>query len=167
MISFTLQPIRFAYLHRSFSMIQFSITFIMVVFQLPRRRYILKLYDIFLFSPVRHFSYSFSPQVYDAAQRAAIHDTIMNFPDKYSTVVGERGLKVRSYCCWQIQNVLHSCILMGSIYAPFGTRRALNFLMLTGFSLALNMCNSQMYMVACCYKLNKLWSTKVSTSGYT
>lgn len=35
-------------------------------------------------------------QVYDAARRAAIHDTIMNFPDKYSTVVGERGLKVRS-----------------------------------------------------------------------
>lgn len=33
-------------------------------------------------------------QVYDAARRAAIHDTIMNFPEKYSTVVGERGLKV-------------------------------------------------------------------------
>ncbi|KAJ8751338.1 hypothetical protein K2173_016526 [Erythroxylum novogranatense] len=33
-------------------------------------------------------------EVYDAAQRAAIHDTIMNFPDKYSTVVGERGLKL-------------------------------------------------------------------------
>lgn len=36
-------------------------------------------------------------QVYDAARRAAIHDTIMNFPDKYDTVVGERGLKVRQY----------------------------------------------------------------------
>ncbi|KAA8543621.1 hypothetical protein F0562_021633 [Nyssa sinensis] len=33
-------------------------------------------------------------EVYDAARRAAIHDTIMNFPDKYSTVVGERGLKL-------------------------------------------------------------------------
>ncbi|XP_039113937.1 ABC transporter B family member 25, mitochondrial isoform X2 [Dioscorea cayenensis subsp. rotundata] len=33
-------------------------------------------------------------EVYDAAQRAAIHDTIMTFPEKYSTVVGERGLKL-------------------------------------------------------------------------
>ncbi|XP_051134536.1 ABC transporter B family member 25, mitochondrial [Andrographis paniculata] len=33
-------------------------------------------------------------EVYDAARRAAIHDTIMNFPDKYSTIVGERGLKL-------------------------------------------------------------------------
>ncbi|KAL9252784.1 ABC transporter B family member 25-like protein [Drosera capensis] len=33
-------------------------------------------------------------EVYDAARRAAIHDTIMNFPDKYSTLVGERGLKL-------------------------------------------------------------------------
>ncbi|CAI9107189.1 OLC1v1006492C1 [Oldenlandia corymbosa var. corymbosa] len=33
-------------------------------------------------------------EVYDAARRAAIHDTIMNFPLKYSTVVGERGLKL-------------------------------------------------------------------------
>lgn len=33
-------------------------------------------------------------QVYDAARKAAIHDTIMNFPQKYSTLVGERGLKV-------------------------------------------------------------------------
>ncbi|CAH2077663.1 unnamed protein product [Thlaspi arvense] len=31
-------------------------------------------------------------EVYDAARRAAIHDTIMSFPDKYSTSVGERGL---------------------------------------------------------------------------
>ncbi|KAB5530257.1 hypothetical protein DKX38_020338 [Salix brachista] len=34
------------------------------------------------------------PQVYDAARQAAIHDTIMNFPEKYSTIVGERGLKL-------------------------------------------------------------------------
>ncbi|KAG7949230.1 hypothetical protein I3843_13G051200 [Carya illinoinensis] len=33
-------------------------------------------------------------EVYDAAQRAAIHETIMSFPDKYYTVVGERGLKL-------------------------------------------------------------------------
>ncbi|KAK7300584.1 hypothetical protein RJT34_11431 [Clitoria ternatea] len=33
-------------------------------------------------------------EVYEAAKQAAIHDTIMNFPDKYSTVVGERGLKL-------------------------------------------------------------------------
>ncbi|GMN23254.1 hypothetical protein TIFTF001_000044 [Ficus carica] len=33
-------------------------------------------------------------EVYDAARRAAIHDTIMNFPEKYCTVVGERGLKL-------------------------------------------------------------------------
>ncbi|KAG8091220.1 hypothetical protein GUJ93_ZPchr0011g26942 [Zizania palustris] len=33
-------------------------------------------------------------EVYDAARHAAIHDTIMNFPDKYNTVVGERGLKL-------------------------------------------------------------------------
>ncbi|KAL0726782.1 hypothetical protein Bca4012_022875 [Brassica carinata] len=31
-------------------------------------------------------------EVYDAARRAAIHDTIMNFPEKYKTAVGERGL---------------------------------------------------------------------------
>lgn len=33
-------------------------------------------------------------EVYDAARRAAIHDTIMKFPEKYSTFVGERGLKL-------------------------------------------------------------------------
>ncbi|XP_042375329.1 ABC transporter B family member 25, mitochondrial-like isoform X1 [Zingiber officinale] len=33
-------------------------------------------------------------EVYDAARRAAIHETILNFPEKYSTVVGERGLKL-------------------------------------------------------------------------
>lgn len=37
-------------------------------------------------------------QVYDAARRAAIHDTIMHFPEKYLTIVGERGLKVRLLC---------------------------------------------------------------------
>lgn len=35
-----------------------------------------------------------SEEVYDAARRAAIHDTIMKFPQEYSTVVGERGLKL-------------------------------------------------------------------------
>ncbi|KAJ8649880.1 hypothetical protein MRB53_002903 [Persea americana] len=33
-------------------------------------------------------------EVYDAARRAAIHDTIMRFPEKYLTIVGERGLKL-------------------------------------------------------------------------
>ncbi|XP_010695797.2 ABC transporter B family member 25, mitochondrial [Beta vulgaris subsp. vulgaris] len=33
-------------------------------------------------------------EVYEAARQAAIHDTIMNFPEKYSTIVGERGLKL-------------------------------------------------------------------------
>ncbi|VFQ95990.1 unnamed protein product [Cuscuta campestris] len=33
-------------------------------------------------------------EVYDAARQAAIHDTIMKFPQTYSTVVGERGLKL-------------------------------------------------------------------------
>lgn len=35
--------------------------------------------------------------MHDAARRAAIHETIMNFPEKYSTVVGERGLKVSDF----------------------------------------------------------------------
>lgn len=39
--------------------------------------------------------------MYDAARRASIHETIMNFPEKYATVVGERGLKV-----WDI-NLFH------------------------------------------------------------
>lgn len=47
--------------------------------------------NIFYIFSLKHFSI----QVYDAARRAAIHETIMTFPDKYSTVVGERGLKVR------------------------------------------------------------------------
>ncbi|XP_047330590.1 ABC transporter B family member 25, mitochondrial-like [Impatiens glandulifera] len=33
-------------------------------------------------------------EVYDAARSAAIHDTIMKFPNKYLTMVGERGLKL-------------------------------------------------------------------------
>ncbi|XP_074585333.1 ABC transporter B family member 25, mitochondrial [Curcuma longa] len=33
-------------------------------------------------------------EVYDAARHAAIHETILNFPEKYSTIVGERGLKL-------------------------------------------------------------------------
>ncbi|KAK8928320.1 hypothetical protein KSP39_PZI017634 [Platanthera zijinensis] len=33
-------------------------------------------------------------EVFDAARLAAIHETIMNFPEKYSTIVGERGLKL-------------------------------------------------------------------------
>ena len=33
-------------------------------------------------------------EVVDAAKKAHIHDTIMSFPDKYDTIVGERGLKL-------------------------------------------------------------------------
>eukprot|EP00897_Mesotaenium_endlicherianum_P000334 jgi/Mesen1/10300/ME000079S09717 len=33
-------------------------------------------------------------EVYEAAKMAAIHDTILRFPDKYETRVGERGLKL-------------------------------------------------------------------------
>ncbi|KAF3338929.1 ABC transporter B family member 25 [Carex littledalei] len=33
-------------------------------------------------------------EVYEAARHAAIHDTILKFPDKYLTTVGERGLKL-------------------------------------------------------------------------
>lgn len=33
-------------------------------------------------------------EVLHAARQAAIHDTVMNFPEKYSTIVGERGLKL-------------------------------------------------------------------------
>ncbi|XP_078150844.1 ABC transporter B family member 25, mitochondrial-like [Carex rostrata] len=33
-------------------------------------------------------------EVYEAARHAAIHDTILSFPGKYSTIVGERGLKL-------------------------------------------------------------------------
>ncbi|XP_060216924.1 ABC transporter B family member 25, mitochondrial [Lycium barbarum] len=33
-------------------------------------------------------------EVYNAARQAAIHDTIMKFPQTYATVVGERGLKL-------------------------------------------------------------------------
>ncbi|KAF3331870.1 ABC transporter B family member 25 [Carex littledalei] len=33
-------------------------------------------------------------EVYEAARHASIHDTILNFPAKYSTIVGERGLKL-------------------------------------------------------------------------
>ena len=33
-------------------------------------------------------------EVEEAAKMADIHDSILNFPDKYETVVGERGLKL-------------------------------------------------------------------------
>ncbi|KAH7677634.1 Cadmium-transporting ATPase protein [Dioscorea alata] len=33
-------------------------------------------------------------EVFEAAKCAAIHDTVMNFPEKYTTIVGERGLKL-------------------------------------------------------------------------
>lgn len=36
-------------------------------------------------------------KVYNAARQAAIHETIIKFPQKYATVVGERGLKVEFF----------------------------------------------------------------------
>lgn len=50
-------------------------------------------YFFFLLFPLI-VGYFVMSQVYDAARQAAIHDTIMSFPDKYLTIVGERGLKV-------------------------------------------------------------------------
>ena len=37
--------------------------------------------------------------VEEAAKMADIHTAIMGFPDKYDTVVGERGLKLSGSCC--------------------------------------------------------------------
>lgn len=89
---------------RCFLMIQYFTTFVMVVFQQQKKRCggELCVISIFAFSLCNICTTSIGSclshlfiQVYDAARRAAIHDTIMNFPAKYSTVVGERGLKVR------------------------------------------------------------------------
>ncbi|KAF9594549.1 hypothetical protein IFM89_033519, partial [Coptis chinensis] len=44
-------------------------------------------------------------EVYDAARRASIHDTIMSFPEKYSTMVGERGLK-RQWRWWWVGGLI-------------------------------------------------------------
>ncbi|KAK3039869.1 hypothetical protein RJ639_028262 [Escallonia herrerae] len=53
------------------------------------------LFNDTIFHNIRYGRLSATPEeVYDAARRAAIHDTIMNFPEKYSTLVGERGLKL-------------------------------------------------------------------------
>lgn len=91
---------------RYFSMIQYITTSIMDAFQQRKRRYIMSLVFLIRFAHIRiyqtfnsfpnsHLDCWFSNQVYDAARRAVIHDTIMRFPEKYLTVVGERGLKVR------------------------------------------------------------------------
>ncbi|KAK3025838.1 hypothetical protein RJ639_041286 [Escallonia herrerae] len=53
------------------------------------------LFNDTIFHNIRYGHLSATPEeVYDAARQAAIHDTIMNFPEKYSTLVGERGLKL-------------------------------------------------------------------------
>ncbi|KAM0064410.1 putative ABC-type Cd(2+) transporter [Helianthus debilis subsp. tardiflorus] len=53
------------------------------------------LFNNTIFHNIQYGCLSSTPeQVYDAARKAAIHDTIMKFPDKYSTLVGERGLKL-------------------------------------------------------------------------
>ena len=38
-------------------------------------------------------------EVKSASKLAEIHDKIMQFPDGYDTVVGERGLKLSGTCC--------------------------------------------------------------------
>ncbi|KAJ0509678.1 putative ABC-type Cd(2+) transporter [Helianthus annuus] len=53
------------------------------------------LFNNTIFHNIQYGCLSSTPeQVYDAARKAAIHDTIMKFPDKYFTLVGERGLKL-------------------------------------------------------------------------
>ncbi|KAK1412706.1 hypothetical protein QVD17_34169 [Tagetes erecta] len=53
------------------------------------------LFNDTIFHNIHYGRLSASPEeVYDAARKAAIHDTIMNFPQQYSTLVGERGLKL-------------------------------------------------------------------------
>ncbi|KAI3678604.1 hypothetical protein L6452_37903 [Arctium lappa] len=53
------------------------------------------LFNDTIFHNIQYGRLSSTPEeVYDAARKAAIHDTIMNFPQKYSTLVGERGLKL-------------------------------------------------------------------------
>nr|XP_043636379.1 ABC transporter B family member 25, mitochondrial-like [Erigeron canadensis] len=53
------------------------------------------LFNDTIFHNIHYGRLSSTPEeVYDAARKAAIHDTIMNFPQQYSTLVGERGLKL-------------------------------------------------------------------------
>ncbi|KAL8215136.1 hypothetical protein R6Q57_004585 [Mikania cordata] len=53
------------------------------------------LFNNTIFHNIQYGRLSANPEeVYDAARKAAIHDTIMKFPEKYSTLVGERGLKL-------------------------------------------------------------------------
>ncbi|KAI3760328.1 hypothetical protein L1987_50722 [Smallanthus sonchifolius] len=53
------------------------------------------LFNDTIFHNIHYGRLSATPEeVYSAAQKAAIHDTIMNFPQQYSTLVGERGLKL-------------------------------------------------------------------------
>ncbi|KAI3829911.1 hypothetical protein L1987_04042 [Smallanthus sonchifolius] len=53
------------------------------------------LFNNTIFHNIQYGRLSSTPEeVYDAARKAAIHDTIMKFPEKYSTLVGERGLKL-------------------------------------------------------------------------
>ena len=38
-------------------------------------------------------------EVLESARMAEIHESIMGFPQKYETQVGERGLKLSGLCC--------------------------------------------------------------------
>ncbi|KAI7738464.1 hypothetical protein M8C21_031593 [Ambrosia artemisiifolia] len=53
------------------------------------------LFNDTIFHNIHYGRLSATPEeVYSAARKAAIHDTVMNFPQQYSTLVGERGLKL-------------------------------------------------------------------------
>ncbi|KVI03744.1 AAA+ ATPase domain-containing protein [Cynara cardunculus var. scolymus] len=53
------------------------------------------LFNNTIFHNIQYGCLSSTPEeVYDAARKASIHETIMNFPEQYSTLVGERGLKL-------------------------------------------------------------------------
>ena len=45
-------------------------------------------------------------EVKSASKLAEIHDKIMQFPDGYDTVVGERGLKLSGKGCWKEKSTL-------------------------------------------------------------
>jgi len=106
---------------RYFSMIRYFITFTMAGFQQQKRRYLLYCYTAVCFFTLQISFVRFQHvlnlliavylQVYEAARKAAIHDTITSFPEKYSTVVGERGLKVM-IPLFILDNVFQYCAFM-------------------------------------------------------
>lgn len=128
---------------RYFSMIRYITTSIMDAFQQQKRRYMIsfvflicsayiRIYQTFYSFPNSHLDCWFSNQVYNAARHAAIHDTIMRFPEKYSTVVGERGLKVRSSFFLLDQSIWPGYTIECSSVLPFWVGLDLELLELMG-----------------------------------